>query len=87
MSDVLKEITEGKPLDFFVNVIPGDTSWQVAEKLNQAGPNPMMKTYQLGFAGSAKIKRSAFGITSYVPNISDEVTLTLEAEFHQVPAA
>lgn len=39
MSDVLKEITEGKPLDFFVNVIPGDTSFQVAEKLNQQGPN------------------------------------------------
>jgi polyisoprenoid-binding protein YceI len=54
---------------------------------NQAGPNPMVKTYQLGFAGSAKIKRSEFGITSYVPAISDEVTLTLEAEFRLVPAA
>ena len=39
MADILTELTEGKPLDFFVNVIPGDTSWQVAEKLNQAGPN------------------------------------------------
>jgi UPF0755 protein len=39
MSDVLQEITEGKPLDFFVNVIPGDTSFQVAEKLNAVGPN------------------------------------------------
>jgi polyisoprenoid-binding protein YceI len=54
---------------------------------NQAGPNPIAKTYQLGFAGTAKIKRSEFGITSYVPAISDEVTLTIEAEFHQVPAA
>lgn len=54
---------------------------------NQAGPNPMIKTYQLGFAGSAKIRRSEFGITAYVPNISDEVTLTMEAEFRQVPAA
>lgn len=53
---------------------------------NQAGPNPMVKTYQLGFAGSAKIRRSEFGITAYVPNISDEVTLTFEAEFRQVPA-
>lgn len=53
---------------------------------NQAGPNPMVKTYQLGFAGSARIKRSEFGITSYVPNISDEVTLTLSAEFRLIPA-
>ena len=54
---------------------------------HQPGPNPMVKTYQLGFAGTAKIKRSEFGITSYVPAIGDEVTLTLEAEFRQVPAA
>lgn len=39
MADILKEITEGKPLDFFVNVIPGDTSFQVAERLNAEGPN------------------------------------------------
>jgi len=39
MSDILTEITEGKPLDFFVNVIPGDTSWLVAERLNSDNPN------------------------------------------------
>ena len=39
MADVLKEITEGKPLDFFVNVIPGDTSYLVAERLNADNPN------------------------------------------------
>lgn len=39
MADILKEITEGKPLDFFVNVIPGETSFQVAERLNAEGPN------------------------------------------------
>ncbi|MET0271402.1 MAG: YceI family protein [Phenylobacterium sp.] len=59
----------------------------VKATFNQAGPNPMVKTYQLGFAGSAVIKRSDFGITTYVPAIGDEVTLTLEAEFRAVPAA
>jgi polyisoprenoid-binding protein YceI len=59
----------------------------VQATFNQAGPNPLSKAYQLGFAGSAVIKRSEFGITSYVPAISDEVTLTLEAELHAVPAA
>ena len=34
MADILRELTEGKPLDFFVHVIPGDTSYLVAERLN-----------------------------------------------------
>lgn len=47
----------------------------------QAGANPVDKKYELGFAGSAKIKRSDFGIKAYLPVIGDEVTLTIEAEF------
>jgi len=39
MSDVLREITEGKPLDFFVHVIPGDTAFLVAERINAENPN------------------------------------------------
>jgi UPF0755 protein len=34
MDDILRVITETKPQEFFINVIPGETSWQVAEKLN-----------------------------------------------------
>ena len=48
---------------------------------NQGGANPMDKKYELGFAGTAEIIRSDFGIKSYVPAISDKVTLTIEAEF------
>lgn len=48
---------------------------------NQAGVNPLDKKYELGFAGTAEIVRSDFGIKSYVPAISDNVTLTIEAEF------
>jgi polyisoprenoid-binding protein YceI len=47
----------------------------------QAGANPVDKKYELGFAGSAEILRSEFGIKSYLPVISDKVTLTIEAEF------
>lgn len=39
MADILKELTEGEPLAFFVNVIPGETSYAVAQKLNEVGPN------------------------------------------------
>jgi UPF0755 protein len=37
MADILKIITETKPQEFFVNVIPGETSWQVAERMNDPG--------------------------------------------------
>jgi polyisoprenoid-binding protein YceI len=59
----------------------------VQATFNQAGPNPLDKKYQLGFAGSAKIKRSEFGITAYVPAVGDEVTLVIEAEFKAAPGA
>jgi UPF0755 protein len=36
MADILKELTEGEPLAFFVNVIPGETSYTVAQKLTEA---------------------------------------------------
>jgi UPF0755 protein len=34
MGDILTLITEGKPEEFFLNVIPGETSFQVAEAIN-----------------------------------------------------
>jgi UPF0755 protein len=34
MKELLHVITETKPQEFFVNVIPGETSWQVAQRLN-----------------------------------------------------
>jgi polyisoprenoid-binding protein YceI len=57
----------------------------VHASFNQAGVNPIDKKYELGFAGSAEILRSEFGIKSYLPAISDKVTLTIEAEFKAAP--
>lgn len=56
----------------------------VKAKFNQAGVNPLDKTYSLGFDGSAVIRRSEFGISTYVPAVGDEVTLTIEAELKKV---
>ncbi|HEY4344130.1 MAG TPA: YceI family protein [Parvibaculum sp.] len=50
-------------------------------KLNKAGPSPMDKTRQVaGFSAIGKLKRSDFGITTYVPAIGDEVTLAISTE-------
>ncbi len=56
----------------------------VQATFNQAGPNPMSKIYTLGFDAKATIKRSDFGIKTYVPAIGDEVTLVIEAELQKV---
>ncbi len=55
-------------------------------EFNQAGVNPLDKTYTLGFDGKAVIKRSDFGVSYGLPAVGDEVTLNLAAEFKLVPA-
>ena len=39
MDDMLRVVTQTKPQEFFVNVVPGETSWQVAQALNNPGLN------------------------------------------------
>lgn len=55
----------------------------VKATFNQAGPN-MSKIYTLGFDAKAVIKRSDFGISTYIPAVSDEVTLVIGAELQKV---
>ncbi len=50
---------------------------------NQAGINPIINKYEIGFSGTMTIKRSDFGITKYVPMVGDDVALTIEGEFTQ----
>lgn len=52
----------------------------VQATFNQAGANPVDKKYSLGFSGKAVVKRSDFGIKTYVPYIGDDVALQIEAE-------
>jgi polyisoprenoid-binding protein YceI len=42
--------------------------------------HPMKKTPVCGADANVKIKRSDFGMSTYVPAIGDEVTLRIEAE-------
>ncbi len=48
---------------------------------NQAGLRGTDKKYDVGFDGVADIKRSEFGITTYLPALGDDVHLHIEAEF------
>jgi polyisoprenoid-binding protein YceI len=48
-----------------------------------AGANPMSKAFTVGFSASGVIKRSDFGVTKYVPLISDDVRLTITSAFEK----
>ncbi len=48
--------------------------------LNQEGSNPMMKTPEAGFTATTTINRSDFGMDKYVPMVSDQIDIAIEAE-------
>ena len=52
-------------------------------KLNKAAPNPFDKRPTLGFSATGSLKRSDFGIATYIPIIGDLITLTIDAEFNR----
>lgn len=53
-------------------------------KLNKLGEN-MMKVKTAGFSATASLKRTDFGMNTYVPMLGDDVTLDIESEAN-VPA-
>lgn len=49
-------------------------------KLNKHGMHPMTDKISAGFTATAALKRSEFGITTYLPGLGDDVKLEIEAE-------
>ncbi|RSU45930.1 YceI family protein [Sphingobium yanoikuyae] len=47
------------------------------------GVNPLNKAYTIGFDATGTIKRSDFGVKTYVPLVGDEVTLTIAGAFEK----
>ncbi len=54
--------------------------------LNKAGNNPISKAPTLGISARGTLKRSEFGLGAYVPAVSDEVAIVIEAEFVRPPS-
>ena len=52
---------------------------------NGAGTDPIGKAYTVGFDGTATIRRSDFGVKTYVPLIGDTVDIRISAAFVPVP--
>ncbi|MDI7776196.1 YceI family protein [Asticcacaulis sp. EMRT-3] len=49
-------------------------------KLNKEAVNPMMNKKGVGFTATGTILRSDFGMNKYVPMVSDQIDLYIEAE-------
>lgn len=52
--------------------------------LNQLGENPITNKKTAGFAATADIKRSDFGMLTFLPGLGDDVKLNIEAEAYKV---
>jgi polyisoprenoid-binding protein YceI len=52
-------------------------------KFNAGGVNMLDRAYTIGFEVSGVIKRSDFGVKTYVPLIGDDVTLIISAAFEK----
>lgn len=50
--------------------------------LNKSAPHPMMKIPAVGFSATGVIKRSDFGMSTYVPAVADDVYIRIETEAH-----
>jgi len=48
-----------------------------------AGINPLDKAYTVGFEATGTIKRSEFGVKTYVPMVSDDVRITIAGAFEK----
>lgn len=52
-------------------------------KFNGAGTNPLDKNYTSGFEATGMIKRSDYGVKTYVPLIGDDVDIMISAAFEK----
>lgn len=49
-------------------------------KINRMGTSPVTNKLTAGFAATAEIKRSDFGVRAFLPGLGDKVTLNIEVE-------
>ncbi len=52
-------------------------------KMNKLGPSPFGATPTVGFTATGAIKRSDYGIATFLPAIGDDVAIVIDAEFNQ----
>lgn len=51
--------------------------------LNKSEPNPMSKVQTIGLSGTTTLKRSEFGMSTYVPAVADDIPVRIDLELNQ----
>ena len=64
--------------DLTIHGVTKPVTFDVA--INKVGMHPMRGVPAAGFDATAVVKRSDFGVSKYVPNVSDEVTIHVTME-------
>lgn len=52
-------------------------------KLNKSAPNPFDQRPTLGFSATGSLKRSDFGMATFIPVVGDVVKIEIDAEFNR----
>lgn len=56
-------------------------------RLNKLGEHPMRKTSAVGFTATTVLKRSDYGVTTYLPVVGDDLDVRIEIEAFVPPPA
>jgi polyisoprenoid-binding protein YceI len=56
---------------------------ELQASFNGSGVNPLDKAYTVGFDATAKLKRSDFGVKTYLPMIGDDTSIRISAAFEK----
>lgn len=71
--------------DLSIHGVTRPVTFQVT--VNKIGDHPMKKVPSAGFDAVTTIKRSDFGMSMAVPNVSDEITIEITIEANATPDA
>lgn len=71
--------------DLSIHGVTKPVTFQVT--VNKIGDHPMKKVPSAGFDAVTTIKRSDFGMSMAVPNVSDEITIEITIEANATPDA
>ncbi len=70
--------------DLTLHGVTHEVLWKA--KFNRAGINPLDKAYTVGFEVWGAVRRSDYGVSTYVPMVGDEVKLIISAAFERQPS-
>ncbi len=83
MADILKEITEGRPISYAVTIPEGYTSWQVVERIN-AAPNLVGEITEIPPEGSLLPDTYSFERGANRQDIIEQMTGALEKQLAEI---